>query len=335
MKREKPYWSPLVSGIFLCLLMTLGFCMRGLDFGTVTIGGMFMVIGLALIAQGILQRRGTYDRIAIRNLAPKIIITVFGACMAGVGSFLAVGMAWQELFVKRHGWSVGLVAVIAFSLPFVVGGSFCLMAGIRGIGARPRDAIADQRKARSYLDVPLRRVMAPKVRGLAFFSTLWWGFCAIGTLVAWTIAPAWPVLLLLAPLVGVGIHLSARARPLLAEHRVQRIHCVRLSSPALYPGGEVTIAYEALRPIVGGKMCAVVTQLDQSIREMRPNEPTDVCADKSAKKVVAKRLPCGSGRFSFRLPKAFYEERIRWELLLRFKLEKGDFVEERFRLPLA
>jgi len=67
---------------------------------------------------------------------------------------------------------------------------------------------------------------------------------------------------------------------------------------------------------------------------MRPCESTDVDADKSAKDVVAKQLSCESGRFTFRMPKARYEERIRWELLLQFKLEKGGFVDEHFLLPL-
>jgi len=54
-----------------------------------------------------------------------------------------------------------------------------------------------------------------------------------------------------------------------------------------------------------------------------------------AQDVVAKQLSCESGRFTFRMPKARYEERIRWELRLQFKPEKGDFVDEHFRLPLS
>jgi len=331
--------SPTVGGILVCLFMTaftaVAIRQGGLNFGAVAIMAMFWIVGIAMIAQGVMKRLGTYDKTAVKDLAPKIIIMAFGACMAAVGLWLDIGKAWEELFVKKNGWSLSLASELAFATLFAVIGSFCLVMGIAGLHARRRDAFADQRTAKAYLDFPLRRVMSQKVRGTVFFSVLWWVFLFVFVTVFWSQHPGWEHLVPLLPFVGIGIFLAVKALRLIARHHARCFHWVRLNTSALYPGGEVTVAYEAIRPFVGGKMCAVVSQLDMSIREMRPGESTDVDADKSAKDVVAKQLSCASGRFSFRMPKARYAERIRWELRLQFKLENGDFVDEHFRLPLS
>jgi len=328
----------LWGGVAICLFMavfTFGMTRQGgINFGAVAAVAMFWIVGISMLVMGIMKRRGTYDKTKIKDFAPKVIITTFGACMASIGVWLDVGMVREELFVKHNGWSMALVAELAFASLFAVVGSLCFFVGACGLFARRRNAVRDQQTAQAYLDYPLKRTMAQKVRGTVTFAVVWCVGISIFASVFWSKAPSAWSLMPLAPFVGVGVFLIVKSWHGLVRHRACVCHRVRLNAMALYPGGEVSVSYEALGGKSGGTMCAVVTQLDASIREMRESESTDITADKSAKQVVAKQLAFERGQFSFRLPKALYAERIRWELVLRFHTTGGEFVEEHFKLPL-
>jgi len=331
--------DPLWGGVAICLFMTVftfGMVRQGgINFGAVTAVAMFWIVGISMLTMGIMKRRGTYDQTKIKDLAPKVIVTAFGACMASIGVWLDVGMVREELIAKHSGWSMELVAELAFATVFAVVGSFTFFMGARGLLARRRNAVRDQQTAQAYLDYPLKRRMAQRARGTVTFAIIWCVAISIFALIFWSKASSTWSLVPLVPFVGIGVFLVVKAWRELVWHRANACHRVRLNAMALYPGGEVSVSYEAVGGKNGGTMCAGVTQLDASIREMRKGESTDIKADKSAKQVVAKQLAFERGQFSFRLPKALYAERIQWELVLCFNDGDGRFVEEHFKLPLS
>jgi len=77
--RGKRQLSPTVGGILICLFMTafttVAIRQGGLNFGAVAIMAMFWIVGIALVAQGVMKRLGKYDKTAIKDLIMRDAFT--------------------------------------------------------------------------------------------------------------------------------------------------------------------------------------------------------------------------------------------------------------------
>ena len=332
----------LKGGLIVCAVltaMTVFTVMDGEDRGKnipVYIGlTFFWIVSLCLVGHGLMMRRKGSTSARIKNVFLKLVVIAFGLMLGGFGWGMLTVAPYRELVVKQHGWSIGLVAMMAFGLPFALVGVLCLWSGIRGIFTLRRTALQDQLSAKSFVGVALKRKMALPVVNSIAFAVAWWGFVLIAGAVLLASFRSYWSLLFIVPFAGVGVYFLAQM-PKWTRSHVHGLHyAARLTSAALYPGSEVRIEYSPLGDSTGvGSLQAIVSQLDLSIREARKGESMDVDADKSVWKVVAKNLEPQGGSFGFRLPKALYDESIRWELILHFRDAKGVAVEDHFKLPL-
>lgn len=334
--------DPLKGGLTVCAILTVASVfaiLDGEDRGKNLPGylglAFFWFVGLCLVGHGLMVRGKLRALARVKNFFLKLIVLAFGLVIGGFGWGMLTVTPYRELVVRHRGWSLGLIASMAFGLPFALGGALCLWSGIRGLFTSRRTAFGDQLTAKSFVGVDLKRKMAlPEVNAM-FFVAVWWGFVLIaGFVLLASFRSGWH-LLFLAPFVAVGVCLLVRLPKRIGSH-VRGLHYrARLTSAALYPGAEARIEYAPLGDTAGvGSLQVMVSQLDMSVREARKDEPMDVDADRSVRKVVANGLEPRGGSFAFRLPKALYDEAIRWELILRFRDSRGVDVEDHFKLPL-
>lgn len=295
----------------------------------------FWIVSLCLVGHGLMMRRKRSASARIKNVFLKLVTLAFGLMFGGFGWGMLTVAPYRELVVKQHGWSIELVAAMAFGLPFALVGTLCLWSGIRGLFTLRRTALQDQLSAKSFVGVDLKRKMALPVVNSIAFAVIWWGFILIAGIVLLASFRSYWSLLFIVPFAGVGVYFLVQMPKWIRSH-VRGLHySARLTSAALYPGAEVRIEYSPLGDSAGVcSLQAIVSQLDMSIREARKGESVDVDADKSAWKMVAKNLEPRGGSFGFRLPKAFYDESIRWEFILHFRDAQGAVVEDHFKLPL-
>ena len=332
----------LKGGLIACAVlaaMTVFAVMDGEDRGKnmpVYVGlTFFWIFSLCIVGHGLMMRRKRSASVRIKNVFLKLAIIAFGLMFGGFGWGMLTVAPYRELVVKQHGWSIGLVAMMAFGLPFAMVGLLCLWSGIRGLFTLRRTAQQDQLSAQSFIGVDLKRKMALPVANSIVFAVAWWGIVLIAGIVLLASFRSYWSLLFIVPFVGVGVYFLVQM-PKRIRSYVRGLHySARLTSAALYPGAEVRIEFSPLGDSAGvGSLQAIVSQLDMSIREARKGESMDVDADKSVWKVVAKNLEPKGGNFGFRLPKALYDESIRWELILHFRDAQGAVVEDHFKLPL-